>query len=132
VPDKKLVRSLNNHLGAVTALAFRPAPEATPRPYLASASGDGSVRIWQPTIGRMVRIVRHPQPVFALAWARDGGQVFSAAQDGRLRKIDGDSDEIVAERALEGGRISSLALQPKNGALIVGHANGSVFVAEMR
>jgi WD40 repeat protein len=129
VPDKKLVRSLNNHLGAVTALSFRPAKEDQPRPYLASASLDGTVRIWQPTIGRMVRIVRHPGPVVGLCWERDGSHLASAAQEGKLRRIDGDSDTVVAERKLDGGRIASLVLRPGDNSPLVGHADGSIVAA---
>ena len=43
------------------------------------------VRIWQPGIGRMVRILRHPAPVYAVAWGRDGARLYTGAKDGVLR-----------------------------------------------
>src|SRR5436305_1087616 len=68
VADGQLLRSLDNHLGPVHALAVRPGRAADESVTLASASGDGTVRVWQPTVGRQVRIVRHPSPVFTLSW----------------------------------------------------------------
>jgi WD40 repeat protein len=52
----ELDRSLDQHTGPVHALALRPAHKGLP--MLASAAGDRSVRIWQPTIGRMIRYAR--------------------------------------------------------------------------
>ena len=51
----KLIRSLNQHTKPVHALAAKPA--AGSLPMVASASGDRTIRFWQPTIGRMVRFV---------------------------------------------------------------------------
>ena len=97
----KLLRTLTHHTDIVQCLAIRPAaaarPDATDVPPWACASGgdDKTVRVWQPGIGRMVRIVRrHEGSVLALAYAPDGKRLFSAGADGFIRAIDADSDQI--------------------------------------
>lgn len=99
----KLIRSLNNHLGTVHGLAFRPVQAPNTSPYLASVSEDGTLRVWQPVIGRLVRIVRHPAPVLCVTWTLDGNHVLSGCKDGQLRRIDADSDEILSQQKLAQG-----------------------------
>src|SRR5262245_36761883 len=119
----KQVRSLDNHTGAVHALAFRPSAESDV-PILASAGADSTVRIWMPTRGRMVRIVRHPAPVYALAWAADGSKLCTGASDGRIRLIDGESDTILSEQRLAHGRATVIV--PSEGKFLVGSTTGEV------
>jgi WD40 repeat protein len=122
----RLVRSLNNHLGTVHSLAFRPAsPEGRP-PYLASSSEDGTVRIWQPTIGRMVRIVAHGVPVFAVAWSPDGTRLYTGAKDGRLRTVDGESDQMQGERKLSDGWVTGIAVSNAGKQVIAGTSRGEI------
>jgi WD40 repeat protein len=110
------VRSLDNHTGAVHALAFRPAGQDDRPPLLASAGADGTVRIWQPSIGRMVRIVRHSAPVYGIAWAADGSRLCSGAGDGKLRLIDGAADTVLAEWPIARGR-ATVVTASKDGFL---------------
>jgi WD40 repeat protein len=124
--DWKLVRSLNNHLGAVHALAFRPGWQPGQLAVLASAAEDGTVRIWQPDIGRMVRIVRHPAPVLGLAWGDDGGRLHSTAKDGNLRTIDGDSDQVLQTRKVAEGWLTTVAGRGEQ--LAVGDCRGAITV----
>jgi hypothetical protein len=125
--DWSLARSLDNHLGPVHSLAFRPGGEEGRPAYLASAGGDATVRIWQPTIGRLVRIVRHPAPVLALGWSADGKHVFTGGKDGVLRTVDGDSDAILAERKVSPAALLGLAVGAPEGRLVVGDAQGSLY-----
>jgi WD40 repeat protein len=129
VAGGKLERALTNHLGPVHHLAFRPSPGDGP-PYLASAGGDSTVRVWQPTIGRMVRIVRHSAPVFALAWSRDGKQLVSGGKDGVLRRIEGDSDQILSERKVGPGWITSLAVRTRSDGMVAGTSGGQLVDVE--
>jgi WD40 repeat protein len=120
------VRTLNNHLGPVHGLAFRPAQAEGSPATLASAGGDATVRVWQPGIGRMVRIVRHPAPVLCVAWDDLGSRLVTGAKDGHLRVVDGDGVAILAESRLSEGRITALAVPPRNAPLIVGDSRGAV------
>lgn len=134
-PDNQplLLRTLGNHTESPNALAFRPAPPgsilpATP-PICASAADDRTVRIWQPSIGRMIRIVRnHPGPVLALAWMPDGSSLLSGGTDGVIRRIDADSDAILATSADHSDWILALAVSPDGRHLASGDASGRVII----
>ena len=119
-------RTLTNHLGPVHALAFRPAQPGGRPATLASAGGDGTVRVWQPATGRMVRIVRHPAAVLCVAWDRDGAHLVTGAKDGRLRVVDGDGDAILAERHLSRDWITGLIVPPDDSPLLAGDSGGMV------
>jgi WD40 repeat protein len=128
----QLVRAMTNHLGPVHGVAFREPARADGEsrpPYLASAGGDGTVRIWQPEIGRMVRIVRHPAPVHCIAWDSTG-RLFSGSKDGRVREIDADDGSILREEAASNGWLMSLAVtrgQSRDGrSILVGDSLGAI------
>lgn len=126
----QLLRTFTNHLGPVQSLAFRPAALASTRPpaaiELASAGGDGTVRIWQPAIGRMVRIIRHTSPVFALAWI-DAKTLAAGSRDG-LGTIDAASGNLVHDHPTSVGWITSLGVSPDQKRLAVGTASNEVHV----
>ncbi len=131
--EPRLLRTLGNHTESPNALAFRPAPPQsnlpTTPPICASAADDRTVRIWQPSIGRMIRIVRnHPGPVLALAWMPDGSALFSGGTDGVIRRIDADSDAILATSADHSDWILTLAVSPDGKHLASGDASGRVIV----
>lgn len=124
------VRSLSNHTDRVLALSSRPTQyfNDTLLPFTcASASDDQTVRIWQPIIGRMVRIVRdHNASVLQVDWDQSGQSVYSADTSGVIRKINGNSDQIltVIETGLDW--IHALSVSPDGTALAAGDWNGNV------
>ena len=89
----KMVRTLNNHTKEVHELALQPATEGLP--MIASVSNDHTVRLWQPTIGRMVRFAQLSATPLAVEWLADGSQVAVAATDGYVRLIDPDTVEVL-------------------------------------
>lgn len=109
-------RVLENHTEAVHDLALRPAGSADELPMVASAGADGTVRLWQPTIGRLVRFARLPSRALALEWSRDGAYVLVASVDGRLRVIDPDTVAVVATLDALDGWAYSLAVPPADGS----------------
>ena len=64
---------------------------------IASASVDGTIRFWQPTIGRMVRFLRCPSRPLALAWSPTGDRLFASTESGDVLAIDPDEAKIVAQ-----------------------------------
>lgn len=133
--DGALRRSFDHHTQAIHTLAFQPAPDADdPGPLVCATAGDDrTVRLWQPETGRMLRIVRrHEGPVFALAWAAGGASLFSAGQEGVIRRIDGASDLIQAQWQAHDDWIYALALSPDGTTLASGDWSGRVRLHDIR
>ena len=90
------------------------------------------MRVWQPAIGRMVRIVRrHEGRVLALAYAPDGARLFSAGAEGVIRVIDADSDAILGEWAAHDDWVHALAVSPDGKWLATGDWAGNVRLWEL-
>jgi WD40 repeat protein len=85
------------------------------------------VRVWQPAIGRMIRIVRgHGGPIFSVAYSADGSRLFSAGQEGIVRIIDADSDRILHEWRAHDDWIYATAVSPDGAVLVSGDWAGTV------
>ena len=128
------LRHLDNHTGAILGLAIRPsagAPAGAP-PMVATIGGDRTVRLWQPTIGRMVRLARLPSVPLAVAWTEDGRMVATAGSDGRVRLVDPDTVRIVRDLPALDGRAHCLAAAPDGRSLLVGGEGGQVRRLEIK
>ena len=127
------VRVLDNHAERVTVLCVRPGPPDASGPLLASASTDGTVRFWQPAIGRLVRFARTPAKQLALAWLPDARHVVCAASDGRVRVVDSVSAAVVAELDGVVGWAYALAVPPAGapGGIALGGEGGRVVRIEL-
>ncbi len=130
-----LLRSFSHHTEAIHALAFRPrtGPDDSAPVSCATSGDDHTVRLWQPEMGRMVRIVRqHEGPVFALVWSRDGTALFSAGKEGIIRCFDGASDTLQTQWRAHEDWIYALALSPDGGTLASGDWSGKVRVHDLQ
>jgi WD40 repeat protein len=121
-------RSFTNHTDAVHCLAFKPAGGAGSAPATAaSGSEDRTVRIWQPGIGRMVRIVRGFEgPVLSLVYSRGGERIFCADDTGTISAVDAGSDQVLYSWKAHPGWIYRLALSPDGATLASGDWSGKV------
>ncbi len=120
----EVIRTLNNHTKEVNDLACRPVSQGLP--MIASVSNDRTVRLWQPTIGRMVRFAQLNSPLLAVAWLPDGSLVAVASADGHVRLIDPDTVAVIADFVAFDGWAYSLAAHPSDGSLLVGGRNGQL------
>ena len=68
VETGRILRSLSNRTAGVVGLAVRPGSPANAPPMVATVGSDRTCRLWQPTIGRMVRLARLPSPPLAVSW----------------------------------------------------------------
>lgn len=121
-------RTLNNHTAPVGAMAVRPQPDETALPVVASVGDDRTVRFWQPTIGRLMRFAKLPSIPLDCAWTPDGAALLVACRDGRLRRIDPDTVEVLEDRPVLGGWAYSLAVHPDGRHALVGGQGGELRV----
>ena len=130
VKSGRLVRTLNHHTQAVHQLALRPSNGGLP--MIASVGADRTVRLWQPTIGRMVRFARPDSIPLAAAWLPDrdgdenGSRVAVASIDGRIRVFDPETVAIIRDVPAIDGWAYSLAAHPTDGHLLVGGRRGQL------
>lgn len=126
-------RSLSNHVGTVNALAMRPKQEEGP-PVLASISEDRTLRVWQPTMGRLMRFVRLPSPPRAVCWSADGATIYVGCNDGVIRAAT--FDELAIAREINGGvgRIHEIALHPNATSIVAAGERGvrAIFLDEVK
>lgn len=73
--------TFRGHTGFLRCVAWSPDGR-----YLATASEDGSARIWQASTGsRLFELSGHAGKVLAIAWSPDGQQVLTAGEDHTAR-----------------------------------------------
>jgi len=83
VQTGKLVDTLAAHEAPLSALAF--SPSHTAKPMLASASWDGTVRLWDIfATGSAPEVLRHSTDVLAIAFRPDGKELAAATLDGNI------------------------------------------------
>src|ERR1700733_14075583 len=74
------LQKLEGHTGYVSAVAFSPDGS-----LLVSASGDRTVRLWNPSTGQEVqKLEGHTSYVSAVAFSPDGSLLVSASDDGTV------------------------------------------------
>ncbi len=117
-------RTFSNHTRPIHDLALRPKVDDGP-PVIASISDDSTLRLWQPTVGRMMRFVKLPSVPLAVAWTHDAKWIGVACRDGHVRVVDPDSVAVVSD--LEGirGPAYSLAIDSKN-RIVIGGDGGEI------
>jgi len=118
------LRTFSHHTETPNAVTFQP---GAPIPTCATGGEDRTLRVWQPGIGRMVRIVRgHDAAILALAYTPDGRQIYTADAAGRVRHIDAGSDQVLGSWSASEDWIHALAVHPRNEWIATGDAAGKL------
>jgi ribosome assembly protein 4 len=106
--------AMRGHKKHVTALAWEPAHVRYPPVRLASASGDGTVRIWN-TVHRNceVALTAHTNSVTSVKWGGDG-LIYTASRDTTVMVWDGtegkECGKVVRQLKGHGHWVNTLAL----------------------
>jgi WD40 repeat protein len=115
------VATLTGHTGLVHCAAWSPDSQ-----LLATASQDGSVRLWDRT-GRLVRSLPGASPVFSLAWSPDGSVLaagaiaFTGQLPGVITVWQRDGTKIrTLGTSFTGGKFLNLAWSPDGRLLTAG------------
>jgi len=121
----QLKYSLTIHTQPIHRLAVRPSQAGLV--MLASASDDRTVRLWQPTIGRMVRFARLPSKPLDICWFADGSGLVAGCEDGRLYVVDAETIQITDKRqVLAEGWVYSVSAHPRERSVVVGGSQGRI------
>jgi WD40 repeat protein len=95
----------------------------------ATGSTDGTVRLWEPANGQLVRILLgHGQGITALAWSPDGKALASGSADNTVRLWAPDTGKLLLTFTRHTGAVTALTWSPDGKAIASGGADKSVLL----
>jgi WD40 repeat protein len=87
-------------------------------PLVASASGDRTIKLWDPTTGIVAQnLTAHTSSVLSVAFSPDGTQLASGSLDGTLKVWDVSSGDLQASLRDQGGATYSVSWSPDGSRL---------------
>ncbi len=122
------------HEGQITAVTFSPDGK-----LLASASTSGTIRLWNPETGKLIReLPGHKDGAYGLSFSPDGSRLASAGADSLLRLWDVITGKELRSYRGHADKAVSVAFAPDGKTLASGSYDGSIRIwdvatgAEMR
>jgi len=97
---KSLGDGMKGHTSAITSIAWEPMHRNINCNRFASSSKDGTVRIWDATLRRLVfGLSQHTAPVMAVKWGGEG-VIYTASRDKSIKLWDSKDGKLI--RSLSG------------------------------
>jgi WD40 repeat protein len=115
-----LVSTLRGHEDAIRRVAVSPDGQR-----VATASQDGTARVWRLDGTGAPVVLRHEGPVIAVAFGPDGQRVVTASQDGTARvwRADGTGAPVVLRHE---GELQAMDLSPDGTRVVTASGDGTV------
>ncbi|HEX6306225.1 MAG TPA: protein kinase [Anaerolineales bacterium] len=116
--------TLPGHTDVVFGLAFSPDGK-----HLASASWDGTARVWDVASGQqLLELTAHTAEVARIAYSPDGNRLATASYDGTAKVWDANSGEELLTLEPDAGWVFGVAYSPDGENLATSTADGMVTV----
>ena len=114
--------TLRGHRGVVLSIAL--SPDAR---HIVSGGWDETVRLWQTSTGRAVKVLRgHTDRVMAVAFSPDGRWLVSGSKDATARVWEVGTGRLAHVLTSHGNRVTSLAFSPDGSVLATGSRDRTV------
>ncbi|KAJ5774501.1 hypothetical protein N7457_009397 [Penicillium paradoxum] len=111
------LHTLEGHGSPVSSIAWSPGSRVT---RVASASNDGTVRIWDPVTGECILIIKgHDDSVTSVSWSQDGRQLASASNNGTVKIWDPVTGQCILTLKGDSDRVTSITWSPDSGRLLL-------------
>jgi WD40 repeat protein len=124
LPSMRLVALVPGHTDDVEGLAFHP-----DRPWLATASRDNTVGIYDYRENRKWHLKGHSSDVLSVAWSEDGELLISSGDDGTIRIWDPVECALVETVDLCGVETDTIAVGD-SGKVFAGNDEGEIITLE--
>ncbi len=126
---RSVVRRIRAHSGEVRFLAFIPGNNE-----LATAGGDGALRIWGISGDELLATLLEPSQfnVTALTCSKDGQVLYTAQEDMTVKSWTVSSRSLLETLNFNNWQINSLALSPGNDFMALAEENESILLWNIR
>ncbi len=117
-------RSQAGHSAAVSSVALNSNGRC-----VATASGDGTIKIWDAESGRvLISLEGHGRSVNSVAWSPDGQRLASGSDDSAVKVWDAESGRVLISLEGHGNWVNSVAWSPDGRRLASGSDDSTVKV----
>jgi WD40 repeat protein len=104
---QKMISAFNVRAGGITALAFSPDAKV-----IATSGRDGTVRLWNPLNGELLRTLTGNSAMNAVAFSPDGTRIAAGSANGSLRMWDAQERGLLHSFRVHDGAVQAVAFQP--------------------